>query len=687
MAGFMQNLQDRKVSKSMMHEVEKPDSDLTVQAALARGAENGRVIQSCTLHCESQNLDLPVDKNDFLKVSTNGLMDVVNTNGPNDMVNIDKHGDLKSNSILITMCGECSDLKESFTASVPLISRLRPVEDRLLQTAAYGASSQFEPSTCSQSARGGAAICNKNRWNQSSQQIFVRPRWHFLHSPIEGVVLMNDRAKWSLKDPDVVHQNTLTSLNFLLTSSLEEGCYNTTIATAHLLTSQCPSEQMIWCLVSILKEAKEESTLNAAYSLLMTWLKQHPPIDSDIRILYEKGLKLYDWDSVQEIIELSVDTAAGETEQLLASWGGARLHLKFLLATLECNFLHFLHNINKQGACNCLLIRCLWAPSYQICCNPRIRRLLTFLQRSLKAFKSAQACWEEILGLLAMVAQCCHLADNNWQWGEAVCSGGVSTTYFVQELAASVSVCDRQILQLVLSRIPAPWLRGQLSAALLSNYDDYLVPGGLLSDQWSLAKIVSQFFYLLPNMSHTSDSEFTRKKTAETDIVDPDVSTSLAGQRLTADRINKRNPKGETLLHRAAIKNDVVLLKQMLSVPGVDVNAQDNAGWSPLHEACHHGNVECVRALLKFVPKKTIDAYTSGAGKLKRVDIRALSEEKITPLHDAVLKNHVSVVTLLLQYGGTSLLQARTVLGNTPLDLARTEEMRQVLTSAKSVDT
>lgn len=253
MAGFMQNLQDRKVSKSMMHEVEKPDSDLTVQAALARGAENGRVIQSCTLHCESQNLDLPVDKNDFLKVSTNGLMDVVNTNGPNDMVNIDKHGDLKSNSILITMCGECSDLKESFTASVPLISRLRPVEDHLLQTAACGASSQFEPSTCSQSARGGAAICNKNRWNQSSQQIFVRPRWHFLHSPIEGVVLMNDRAKWSLKDPDVVHQNTLTSLNFLLTSSLEEGCYNTTIATAHLLTSQCPSEQMIWCLVSILK--------------------------------------------------------------------------------------------------------------------------------------------------------------------------------------------------------------------------------------------------------------------------------------------------------------------------------------------------------------------------------------------------------------------------------------------------
>lgn len=37
---------------------------------------------------------------------------------------------------------------------------------------------------------------------------------------------------------------------------------------------------------------------------------------------------------------------------------------------------------------------------------------------------------------------------------------------------------------------------------------------------------------------------------------------------------------------------------------------------------------------------------------MKRVDIRALSEEKITPLHDAVLKNHVSVVTLLLQYGG-----------------------------------
>ena len=54
---------------------------------------------------------------------------------------------------------------------------------------------------------------------------------------------------------------------------------------------------------------------------------------------------------------------------------------------------------------------------------------------------------------------------------------------------------------------------------------------------------------------------------------------------------------GETKLHTACINNDVTLVRQLLS-DGADVNIADYAGWTPLHEACNHGNVECVQAIL-----------------------------------------------------------------------------------------
>ena len=44
---------------------------------------------------------------------------------------------------------------------------------------------------------------------------------------------------------------------------------------------------------------------------------------------------------------------------------------------------------------------------------------------------------------------------------------------------------------------------------------------------------------------------------------------------------------------------------------GIEVNVKDYAGWTPLHEACNHGNIEAVTELLKYRPPKTIDSYFS----------------------------------------------------------------------------
>lgn len=63
------------------------------------------------------------------------------------------------------------------------------------------------------------------------------------------------------------------------------------------------------------------------------------------------------------------------------------------------------------------------------------------------------------------------------------------------------------------------------------------------------------------------------------------------------------------------------------------------------------------------------------------MNLLAGNGEGITPLHDAVLNDQVDICRVLLQHGGPKLLQAQTILGYTPLDLAETDDMAALLTS------
>ncbi|XP_044052872.1 ankyrin repeat domain-containing protein 31-like isoform X2 [Siniperca chuatsi] len=124
-------------------------------------------------------------------------------------------------------------------------------------------------------------------------------------------------------------------------------------------------------------------------------------------------------------------------------------------------------------------------------------------------------------------------------------------------------------------------------------------------------------------------------------------------------QLNKRNGKGETLLHRACKREDLARVQALIQA-GISVNMEDYAGWTALHEASAVGDEAVVEELLK-----------AGA------NVNARSFDGVTPLHDAVSSGHYQVVKLLLQYGSNA--NDRNVGGLSALDMAEEENIKQLL--------
>ncbi|XP_052049456.1 ankyrin repeat domain-containing protein 12 isoform X1 [Apodemus sylvaticus] len=125
------------------------------------------------------------------------------------------------------------------------------------------------------------------------------------------------------------------------------------------------------------------------------------------------------------------------------------------------------------------------------------------------------------------------------------------------------------------------------------------------------------------------------------------------------DKINKRNERGETPLHMAAIRGDVKQVKELISL-GANVNVKDFAGWTPLHEACNVGYYDVAKMLI-----------AAGA------DVNTQGLDDDTPLHDSASSGHRDIVKLLLRHGGNP-FQANKH-GERPVDVAETEELELLL--------
>lgn len=96
---------------------------------------------------------------------------------------------------------------------------------------------------------------------------------------------------------------------------------------------------------------------------------------------------------------------------------------------------------------------------------------------------------------------------------------------------------------------------------------------------------------------------------------------------------------GESVLHKAARLGYIDVVAYCLERLEMAPDQKDNAGYTPLHEACSRGLTDIARVLLQYGANHSETAHSG-----------------IRPLHEAVDNGYVEIVRLLLSYGADPLL-------------------------------
>jgi ankyrin repeat protein len=169
------------------------------------------------------------------------------------------------------------------------------------------------------------------------------------------------------------------------------------------------------------------------------------------------------------------------------------------------------------------------------------------------------------------------------------------------------------------------------------------------SDQTALATLSRQnlvaFGATVPSPAAT-----TPGATAPTSAEAEEVKRIQAMIKDSPDLINAKDSGGNTPLHQAAAKGQVIVATFLLQ-NGADIEAKDLSGQTPLYHAAVEGHKSVVELLLQ-----------------KGASVRSANWRGETPLHAAAGKGFRSIVELLLARGAE--VNAKTTEGTTPLHMA-----------------
>lgn len=212
----------------------------------------------------------------------------------------------------------------------------------------------------------------------------------------------------------------------------------------------------------------------------------------------------------------------------------------------------------------------------------------------------------------------------------------------------------------------------------------------------SVSKLLDQGFQGTSDPAFTSDDEFVAfvAKWHNPPYYYGERVRKLVGRGCLEDcldiftrgcDVNTADGEGTSALHYCAEFNRVDIIRALSDVfqGGLILNAKDKAGWTPLHNAVHYGNIECAQELLMRGASPNV---TNSVGKSPchsaaaqgRTDICKLLLENganpaqpdstgMTPLHEAAYKVQPETYQILLEAPGAE-PAAKDKLGNTAND-------------------